>query len=1113
MITEREVVYIKNKRAVSILKYSVWLKEFLQRRGLSQPDQRPLYQYQCSLQEYFDLRSLLSSHDPFTGNVEDRSASACLVLLGSEWYRREYEAKDGWSWETFYKDLGYTLAATVLSKVVERGLEGYWQRSIHLYESKRRNLLGSVFAEGGLPFQVLQASGSRFQVLFKQILSQYNDLHLLGYSSAQQVELLLTKSNFPQVFSSSESVDLIARMADRLIALVRDYNLAQTNEPVAKLDAVNPKWRELFPLPLDNETGTELLNGLLKEAINRDKARRGRVNGWSCQHFWNEAQPDVLLANISMPEDVVFNLLTKPSTTRFNLTITEGDQTITQLGAGYATVENNSARVRLRQREVVCKRKIADAPLNLVATDGGITIATLPIQGSVIALGEVPLGFELKNNKWLLCGQASFTTATEELLLVLPDNSQLSITDQTDAPAFSEEQKICTLRTVKVLGKKQLEITSNDELYRIRTGHTADTGFGLELSGSQLDWATKPELTFVGLPRVQWPTNVQSEQQSYSLYAAGKPLGSNLLQESLGSQFVSVRNRSGDTLLRRKVGILPADFRLELKSGDNPKSGSIIVRSKQSCLLQVTNDGVHAQQVKHDGHVEIKLCTEEIPPVRLHLSVTPGLMNDPIQIDLPFPSSGSLAFDANGNPLKRTLCVADLLGARLYLFPRSGTPSRYGVELTLNGSAAKNAYYNWSYVATNKPLEISLFNIREQVVDLLSLQSGIDQVVRLRVYGYGPDVHYSIHKHATEMKLDPDHQVVFAANFQDGSANIPEPVVMLLHEPERKAVALHSRTSEEVPTGEFELPSFIGKNGPWLIIPKAGSLVSFRPQFIPGNFELSSEANESLSLHKAVLAFDPTAGDNAFLTVLNTMAQKPEHGGWAFLRALYDNHGHLPLATFEVWKALLEHPAALAMACFKFEMNPQFLERLEAEFPFFWEFYPIEHIASAKIKFADFLLANELSQEIVDDLIQKMLIDLGSVFPSYGDSIQRYLNSKVFGPELSLPLSAIAYVWYQELLRDRSDAGKWPELESKELERWHSSQDDPLITFKPEVNYRNSVVYLPVFAAAVASGKAQLTDVFEDSTETIFFLRQVRDFDSKWFDSVYQYCLLKNLKG
>ncbi|HDY5535206.1 TPA: hypothetical protein RQ726_006838, partial [Pseudomonas aeruginosa] len=105
---------------------------------------------------------------------------------------------------------------------------------------------------------------------------------------------------------------------------------------------------------------------------------------------------------------------------------------------------------------------------------------------------------------------------------------------------------------------------------------------------------------------------------------------------------------------------------------------------------------------------------------------------------------------------------------------------------------------------------------------------------------------------------------------------------------------------------------------------------------------------------------------------------------------------------------------------------------------------------------------------------------------------------------------SVLHGWYLELIRERSEA-KWPEFGGKRLERWHSSQGCSVIAFRSEMDYRNAVLYLPVFAAAVACGKARFTDAFADGVEAIFFLRQVRDFDSKWFNSIYQYCLLNSV--
>jgi len=1097
----------------SVFKCSSWLTAFLLRRGLQTPDQRALYEYHCSSDEYLELQYLLSSLGSFDTSVSDTGGCACLVLFCSEWYRRQYQADHGWSWEPIWQVVGYRLSAIDLSKAIPRGLEGYWKRPVHSYESERRNFLGSLFAEGGLPFQVLREEGSRFYTLFNRVLKQNDQWQLMGHSTLHQVEKLLETANLPQVFSSPPSVELIARMADQLLALVRDYSLEQANEPVAQLNARNPKWRELFPLPLDNETGSELLNGLLKTATSERKRHSRAAGAWACLHFWHEGQPDTLRVQVSLPSEVRFSLSATPSTTRFELALMEAGQVIAALGPGYAVVDGAVAIIKLRQREVMARRIDLASQLSLVAIAGGMVIGTIPIRGSIVALGEVPVGFEPADDRWQLCGQASFSTASEDLLVVLPPESTANEVDESEGEtSISTMPSVCSSPAIRVQGKARLQVKCGDsDSYSIRTGRTVGAGLGLELDGVRLPWEARPALTFVGLPKAQWPgTTDELQVQGGQLYVGGKLLGSGVLQEMLGSQYVAVRNRSGDTLLRRKVGILPADFHIELRSGEGPGQGSILVHTQQPCLLQIADESIRVQQLKGDGHAELRLSCVGIPPISFHLTITPSLLADPIVLVLPFPSSGCLAFDASGQPLKRDICVDDLLGTRLYLFGRNGAPTKFGIELTLKGHAARNASYSWSYTAAERPLEISLYSIREQIVDLLSLHSDIDQVVELRVFGNRKDSIYRIRRYAAAMRLQSDTQTLIASQYQDGSSELPEPVLMLLHEPMRGAVSLTPRRSEGVPTGEFELPALIEKSGPWLVVPKSGSTVSFRPLFVAGGWEPSSQTDDAQSLQKAVLIFEHAAPVSSFTSVLNAMSINPMHSGWQFIRALFDSYGYLPLATFEVWKALMANTRALSMALFKFEMAPAFLGRIEAEFPVLWELMPVADIHKATRQFGSLLKSRGLADEVSQGLLSKMLSRLSEVFPAYGESVQRYLSDQAIGPDISVPrdvFRVIVHGWYLDLLRDRSDA-TWPEFGGSKLKRWALSQADNVISFTPEMDYRSAVVYLPVFAAAVASGKAFFTDVFEDSGEAVFFLRQVRDFDSNWFNSVYQYCLL-----
>ena len=138
--------------ATSLFRFSTWVTEFIKRRGLSKPDQRPLYEYQATTDEYQDLKGLISEVADANGFSRDSAACACFSLFCAEWYRREYLREDGWSWEGIWQLVGFQFSAQELAKIVPRGLDDYWKRPIRFYESERRNFLGSLFSEGGLPF-------------------------------------------------------------------------------------------------------------------------------------------------------------------------------------------------------------------------------------------------------------------------------------------------------------------------------------------------------------------------------------------------------------------------------------------------------------------------------------------------------------------------------------------------------------------------------------------------------------------------------------------------------------------------------------------------------------------------------------------------------------------------------------------------------------------------------------------------------------------------------------------------------------------------------------------------------------------------------------------------
>lgn len=1101
--------------------FSAWLKGFLSQRRLEAPDQRALHAYHCTQEEYARLRQLLGATVQRQPIVGDLTASACFVLFGAEWYRREYCSQDRWSWGPIFVALGRTLSQQQLAEVIPAGLERYWKRPLHFYESSRRDFLGSVFGEGGLPSLPLRDEGSRFQALFDRVLRQYDEARLLGLSTVDLVRRLLDRVNLPQVFTTVDSTALIAEMADRLVELVQDYALDRAADPVARVNDLNPKWREQFPLPLDDATGSQLLTGLLQTATDEGTKRRKRVDAWKCVHFWDEREPSVLTTRITLPNQVELDLRDRPATTRFDLALVEDGQPIARLGAGYGEIIGDGHRVRIKVRctEAVVKRQHPSAALSFVLLAGGSVAALALVPASAVALDEAPVSFEPSSDRWQLCGQASCRAAGTEVLIALPSNGGPVPTEPQEGVEVADGPSICGLRALRVCGKGEVRILGSEStgsVYRIRTGCARQVESSLELAGNSIGWPTQPELAFVGVPKPQLVGGGEAfEREEVALYIGGRPVGDGLPHSVLGTQFASLRNSDGDVLLRRKIAVLPPDFRIDLEGGDAPTRGFINVRTGTRCLVQVTTPGVRARQSRQDGVVRLALEVATAPPATISVAVTPNLEADPIYFDLPFPSSGCLAFDQDGKPLASELCVDDLPGSRLRLFGAVRNVAVFTLELAIRGIAARSAFYRWSYMVRNDPISIELFSLRDEILSLLSLWPDVDQSVELHVWDSRSrhEARFRIGRYASHLRYDETRERLIVEREAVAPGGAPEPCLMLLHDPRREALDLQPCTSEGVPTGGFVVPQRTSADGPWLVLPRPRSAVSFRPFYIAGATPTELLDGQVHSLEKASAQFDPNAQESAFVPVLAEMATNPNHSGWSFLGSLYESYGYLPLSTFKVWEALaLKVPQALAASLFKFDADPQFVAKIEREFPILWELFPLPALRTATHVFRSFLRDSGMGTDgDVRAVTARMLERLASSIEAYDVTVRAFLLEETVVDRLAdIPRDVILTPWYQDLLRDCGES-EWPTFEGERLERWASENMAMSLPFSVQAEHRKAVVYLPIFAAAVAAGRAEMADLFHANADTVFRLRKLRDFDPKWFNSMYRYCLSQEL--
>ncbi len=89
----------------------------------------------------------------------------------------------------------------------------------------------------------------------------------------------------------------------------------------------------------------------------------------------------------------------------------------------------------------------------------------------------------------------------------------------------------------------------------------------------------------------------------------------------MGTQYVSVRNTHNETLLRRKIGILPADFNIEIKGGELANEGSIVISTQHPCMSVLKDKTLEVARKRSAGQTEILLKAEGIPPAFVSLQI------------------------------------------------------------------------------------------------------------------------------------------------------------------------------------------------------------------------------------------------------------------------------------------------------------------------------------------------------------------------------------------------------------------------------------------------------------------------------------------------------------
>lgn len=1067
-----------------------WLQTLMLKRSINVPTSQPLYTYQLSEAEFFSLKSLLIKVPYSLQKSKEPGWCAVFCLYGAEWYRRKYLS--GWSWSGIFAELGYDIEPNKREDVVVNGL-AFWKRTIIQYENGQKSYLGTIFSEGGVPFALLASEGSRFQLMFKRLLTDYDKAKAFGVSTIPFIQQEL--SRMANAFKEETTVTLLDNMVTKLYELIDGFSLEKQEQPAAYLDGQLPKWRNSFPIPLDNATGEELLSGLLKSAASHRKAtneqrKRVQVAQWLANTEKLQFSVCVELAKkFSIPVGQA-----KFSNPMVEVLICEGKNSVSRLGLVRAECRDNETIVHLTKTLVTFSRLNWEVSLSIVLMQGGNEIYRESIPYTALLLSDMPLVFEKHEDTLLFVGQGSVSKKASSLLALLPSEAQFS--SSIDTTNVLESQVRDGHHFIEFTG--ELWITSklgaDSDEFSLSTKAEQFSKELLEISGEEIPYESN-----YGYPVYKGLPDISCYYPDSEVYIGEQKVDQlTYLSDIFGRQVIKVK-LAGKTLYRKKIAILPKSFSLHLKAGKTANHGFLYLSCDQRMMSSVQSD-VSVSSKKIDNGKMFELTCQSAPPAYVDIQIRANLLAEPIVLQVPFPSKGALFFDANGGllPRERKLVIDQLLGARAMLFGESNSNNtRFNIELIAPTSSRHAVQEIHTYRVSAAYQEVSLYEFRHKIKELLASTDELDSIVRMVVSSPSCESkQYQIGRYSVSAKREGG-MLTFKERDVEDFSEIKVDLINLT-DPNEKSRPLAQRLSGGAAIGKFDLPTHL--NSPSLAVPAKDSNIPFRAIYIPATHS-ALNPNKAKSLSKAVTEFHPSTNPRAFDAVLDEMARDLTHSSWSFLDVLFSNYRHLPMVSFEVWKAIAKHPMCLAAFAFVTKHDvEEVIQSMQIELNVLWELLPTSAWKVAENRYCDYLIAKACPEEFLD---KRVGIKKKAVASYLGLTELFELT-----PKKGLMYFALIEMWRTDLLRNKSDHGViWPDHYANVLYEWLSKNESKLLCFEIPAKFQTAVLLFPIVAAVVTAGKCTWQDVLHGEEPDNVLLRQLMDFDRAWFESIFQCCL------
>ena len=1076
-----------------------WLIERLFYRNLFKGSNgKPLYSYQLKQEEFDELLQLLLVNNAQAKySVLSEAWCACFCLFVSECYRREYD--QNWKWGVFEQRIHCNFSQEQHAEIVEKGLK-FWRRPVR-YRGNGRDLLGSLFAEGGLPWPLVKDSRHGFGKAVHQGLKYFYRTK----SCHRTITDLMGdfEKELPKSFQTIETQQLLAGIVEQLMYLVEHFPLKDQADPAAYLDLHDPEWRSTFPIPLDESNARNLINEWLTDAGRRRqeiKAAESKALYFSCTHMLVGELPTWRISTVlTLPKISVFKIdVSKLNSTRLELGFYEGESLLAKGGAIYAQLLEDGISVRFPNTQISLERRNFKAPLSLRLLEFGHSVHIIPIENSSVDYDEQPLIFELIAEQWCFASDASVKLVNTQARLRLPAGFTLVTGNAIELGA--EENGSRWLET-----GESLVFINKDDVFALHLNQSQLIKKP-SLEGNNASFNSQPSCIYIGWPRLDIPEEYIQNDQHLSQFIDDLSIDTVKQQQRIGVVKYTVKHSNGETLLRRSFGVLPKDFSISLYPAFNNALAQLKIRNGQDLIFKVINQELNINSIEDERSTIISFNPSKgsVLPTTFEIHISSIYSSEAIRLWLPYPCQGARLIGGDGGLLKESeIILDDLIGMRIAL--SSGMQQeRFYLQMELISQSAHRLKKLYVIEVGHAPLMLNLFSYQNDIAQMLGSVSEQDAYICFTVETSQRLLTLNIRRYGGSIQWENKQFSVIEVKRSNQKKSV-KVAAMLLSDPKQIALSIPEKTSEGIETGWFEILSTMDKKGPWLIYPDSDSNILFRPAlWIPKTKTDEVAINHIHSLHRATEIFHPLDNPHVIDEQIALMAKDFDHSGWQYLADVKLHFSHLPLSTFESWLSLSRNPEALATAVFKLEIDESFCARISHELAVIWECIPLQLWVKVYGNFVRWLEESGVPDVLRISILNNRKMVLPEVvtgFADMGDFLESGDSSKLkfIDPKYLLP------GWYQDIRRNHHSNQNWPTELGKELSTWIHKQSLPeSIKELSQVSFTDAVTYMPIFMAYVTAGKSTLDELPVDQILVKFVIKMISDFDrSGWYTPVH----------